>query len=96
MLWGVVSHFAGIDLSDEALTSGAEDSAENAMGNLFEDLMHRSFSENGQVAGEYYTPREVIRLMVDILLILTTTAFRALHQRVLSMTQQQAPAGCCW
>ncbi len=68
VLWGMVSHFAGIDLSDEALTSGAEDSAQTAMGNLFEDLMHRSFSENGQVAGEYYTPREVIRLMVDILL----------------------------
>ncbi len=68
VLWGLVSHFAGIDLSDEALSSGSEKSAENAMGNLFEDLMYRSFSENGQVAGEYYTSREIIRLMVDVLL----------------------------
>lgn len=68
ILWGVVKHFAGIDLSDEALASESNKSAENVMGDLFEDLMFRSFSENGQVAGEYYTPREVIRLMVDVLL----------------------------
>ncbi|WP_136141541.1 type I restriction-modification system subunit M [Corynebacterium endometrii] len=68
ILWGVVSHFAGIDLSDEALGGQSNKSAENVMGDLFEDLMFRSFSENGQVAGEYYTPREVIRLMVDVLL----------------------------
>lgn len=61
VLWGVVKHFAGIDLSDEAL-------GENAMGNLFENLMYRSFSENGQVAGEFYTPRDTIRMMVDVLL----------------------------
>lgn len=68
ILWGVVKHFAGIDLSDEALASESNKSAENVMGDLFEDLMFRSFSENGQVAGEYYTPREVIRLMLDVLL----------------------------
>lgn len=69
ILWGVVKHFSEIDLSNAALAGGAEnEKAENVMGDLFEDLMHRSFSENGQVAGEYYTPREVIRLMVDILL----------------------------
>nr|WP_306429011.1 class I SAM-dependent DNA methyltransferase [Corynebacterium sp. 76QC2CO] len=68
VLWGVVAHFAGIDLSNEALAKGNEQSAENAMGDLFEELMYRSFSENGQVAGEYYTSREIIRLMVDVLL----------------------------
>lgn len=61
VLWGVVKHFAGIDLSDKAL-------GENAMADLFENLMYRSFSENGQVAGEFYTPRDAIRLMVDVLL----------------------------
>lgn len=68
VLWGMVNHFAGIDLSDSVLKVEGNGSAENVMGDLFEDLMFRSFSENGQVAGEYYTPREVIRLMVDILL----------------------------
>jgi type I restriction enzyme M protein len=57
----VVKHFSQIDLSDETL-------GENAMGNLFEHLMYRSFSENGQVAGEFYTPRDAIRMMVDVLL----------------------------
>ena len=61
VLWGVVKHFSEIDLSDEAL-------GENAMADLFENLMYRSFSENGQVAGEFYTPRDAIRLMVDVLL----------------------------
>lgn len=61
VLWGVIKHFSTIDLSDEAL-------GENAMGNLFENLMYRSFSENGQVAGEFYTPRDAIRMMVDVLL----------------------------
>jgi len=61
VLWGVVKHFSQIDLTDDAL-------GENAMGNLFEHLMYRSFSENGQEAGEFYTPRDAIRLMVDILL----------------------------
>lgn len=61
VLWGVVKHFSNIDLSDDAL-------GENSMGELFEHLMYRSFSENGQVAGEFYTPRDAIRLMVDVLL----------------------------
>ncbi|WKD58396.1 Type I restriction enzyme EcoKI M protein [Corynebacterium capitovis DSM 44611] len=61
VLWGVVKHFSEIDLSDAAL-------GENAMADLFENLMYRSFSENGQVAGEFYTPRDAIRLMVDVLL----------------------------
>lgn len=61
VLWGVTKHFSTIDLSDDAL-------GENAMADLFENLMYRSFSENGQVAGEFYTPRDAIRLMVDVLL----------------------------
>lgn len=38
------------------------------MGYLFENLMYRSFSKNGQVAGEFYTPRDAIRMMIDVLL----------------------------
>ncbi|WP_304348465.1 class I SAM-dependent DNA methyltransferase [Corynebacterium frankenforstense] len=68
VLWGVVKHFSEINLSDEALARGDERSAENAMGDIFEELMYRSFSENGQVAGEYYTSRDIIRVMVDVLL----------------------------
>lgn len=67
ILFGVVKHFSQIDLSNESLGSEGNENAENVMGDLFENLMYRSFSENGQTAGEYYTPREVIRLMVDVL-----------------------------
>ena len=36
------------------------------MGYIFEDIIRR-FSENAE-AGDHFTPREVIKLMVDILL----------------------------
>ena len=37
------------------------------MGYIFEELL-RKFSEmSNETAGEHYTPREVIRLMVDLL-----------------------------
>lgn len=36
------------------------------MGYIFEDIIRR-FSENAE-AGDHYTPREVIRLMVNVLL----------------------------
>jgi len=39
-----------------------------AMGYIFEELL-RKFSEmSNETAGEHYTPREVIQLMVDLLL----------------------------
>ncbi|WP_281247306.1 type I restriction-modification system subunit M [Corynebacterium phocae] len=61
VLWGMIKHYSTLDLSPGNI-------GEHGMGDLFENLMYRSFSENGQVAGEFYTPRDAIRLMVDILL----------------------------
>ncbi|MEV0572778.1 class I SAM-dependent DNA methyltransferase [Micrococcus luteus] len=59
-LFQMVQHFASIDLSDEAVP-------DMMMGDLFEDLMYRAFSRKGSGAGEFYTPRDAIRLMVDVL-----------------------------
>ena len=59
-LWNVVNHFASIDMSDEAL-------GHQSMGDIFENLMYRSFSRKGKDAGEFYTPRDAIRLMTSIL-----------------------------
>ena len=59
LLYMIVARFAEIDLHP-SVVSNLE------MGYIFEELI-RIFSEHGE-AGDHYTPREVIRLMVNILL----------------------------
>jgi type I restriction enzyme M protein len=62
ILWQVFERFAQIDLHPERVSN-------IEMGYLFEDLI-RKFSEvSNETAGEHFTPREVIRLIVDLLLI---------------------------
>ncbi|MDK2801096.1 MAG: type restriction enzyme protein [Clostridiales bacterium] len=59
LLYLVVSEFNKIDLHPDVVSN-------TEMGYIFEELIRR-FSEHGE-AGDHYTPREVIRLMVNILL----------------------------
>jgi len=60
LLYGVLSRFAEIDLHPTAVPN-------EAMGYIFEELL-RKFSEmSNETAGEHFTPREVIQLMVNIL-----------------------------
>ncbi|WP_349826757.1 type I restriction-modification system subunit M [Brevibacterium litoralis] len=59
-LHAVIRHFAGLDLSPAAMPN-------TAMGDLFENVMYRAFDKKGKAAGGFYTPRDAIRLMVDIL-----------------------------
>ncbi|AUG57263.1 type I restriction-modification system subunit M [Acetivibrio saccincola] len=59
LLYLVVSEFNKIDLHPDKVSN-------TEMGYIFEELIRR-FSEHAE-AGDHYTPREVIRLMVNILL----------------------------
>ena len=62
ILWQVFEKFSQIDLHPDKVSN-------IEMGYLFEDLI-RKFSEiSNETAGEHFTPREVIRLIVDLLLI---------------------------
>lgn len=62
LLFLIVKRFAAIDLHPNAV-SNVE------MGYVFEELI-RKFSElSNETAGEHFTPREVIRLMVNLLFI---------------------------
>ncbi|MGH3005676.1 MAG: type I restriction-modification system subunit M [Gaiellaceae bacterium] len=62
LLYLVVSQFAEIDLHPNAVSN-------LEMGYLYEELV-RKFSElSNETAGEHFTPREVIRLMVDLLFV---------------------------
>lgn len=59
LLYSVIQQFAGIDLGIERVSN-------MQMGYIFEELIRR-FSENAE-AGDHYTPREVIQLMVNLIL----------------------------
>ena len=60
ILFRVVKAFQEINLKDM-------DSME--MGYVFEDLIRRFAEQSNETAGEHFTPREVIRLMVNVLFI---------------------------
>jgi type I restriction enzyme M protein len=62
LLYQVIGKFAEIDLHPEAVSN-------IEMGYLYEELI-RKFSElSNETAGEHFTPREVIRLIVNLLFI---------------------------
>jgi type I restriction enzyme M protein len=60
ILFQVIKEFKGIDLSNMAPLE---------MGYVFEDLIRRFAEQSNETAGEHFTPREVIRLMVNVLFI---------------------------
>ncbi|HEV2070648.1 MAG TPA: class I SAM-dependent DNA methyltransferase [Acidimicrobiales bacterium] len=62
LLYLVVSKFAEIDLHPDAVSN-------LEMGYLYEELIRRFSELSNETAGEHFTPREVIRLMVDLLFI---------------------------
>jgi type I restriction enzyme M protein len=62
LLYRVVARFAEIDLHPEAVSN-------IEMGYLYEELIRRFSELSNETAGEHFTPREVIRLMVNLLFI---------------------------
>ncbi|HDV6632449.1 TPA: SAM-dependent DNA methyltransferase [Legionella pneumophila] len=62
ILWQVFDLFCQIDLHPDNVSN-------MEMGYLFEDLIRRFSEISNETAGEHFTPREVIRLIVDLLLI---------------------------
>ncbi len=62
LLYMIVQKFATVDLHPDAVSN-------SEMGSAFEDLIRKFAELSNETAGEHYTPREVIRLMVDLLFI---------------------------
>lgn len=60
VLYLIVSKFCDVDLHPNEVPS-------HQMGLLFEDLIRRFNEQANETAGDHFTPREVIQLMVDIL-----------------------------
>ncbi len=59
-LYLVVSKFCDIDLHPDVVSN-------NEMGYIFEELIRRFNEAAKETAGDHFTPREVIRLMVNLL-----------------------------
>lgn len=69
LLYLVLGKFADIDLHPEVVSN-------LQMGYIFEELIRRFSEQSNETAGEHFTPREVIRLMVDLLFAGESTELR--------------------
>jgi type I restriction enzyme M protein len=61
ILWQVFDRFCQVDLHPDRVSN-------IEMGYLFEELIRRFSEISNETAGEHFTPREVIRLIVELLL----------------------------
>lgn len=61
ILWNVFERFVQVDLHPDRLSN-------LEMGHLFEEMIRRFSEISNETAGEHFTPREVIRLIVDLLI----------------------------
>ncbi len=60
LLVNLVDHFSGMDLSNESVPS-------DVLGDAYEYLVKKFADLTNKKAGEFYTPRSVVRLMVEML-----------------------------
>ncbi|TLF93660.1 SAM-dependent DNA methyltransferase [Nocardia cyriacigeorgica] len=61
LLYQVIGKFADLDLHPERVSN-------HNMGYVFEELIRRFAEQSNETAGEHFTPREVIELMVNLLI----------------------------
>src|SRR5204863_4130029 len=62
LLYLVAEKFAHIDLHPDAVSNAQ-------MGSVFEELIRKFAELSNETAGEHFTPRDVIRLMVDLIFV---------------------------
>jgi len=62
ILFLIIKRFENVDLHPNTVDN-------IRMGQLFEELIRRFNEQANETAGDYFTPREVIRLMVDLLFL---------------------------
>lgn len=62
LLYQVTEKFVNIDMHPKVVSNGQ-------MGTMFEELIRKFAEMSNETAGEHFTPREVIKLMVNLLFI---------------------------
>ncbi len=60
LIYQVIGRFTDLDLRPEVVSN-------HNMGYIFEELIRRFAEQSNETAGEHFTPREVIKLMVNLL-----------------------------
>ncbi len=61
----LINHFSDLDLRDANLRD--EGGTGNVLGDAYEYLIYQFADDAGKKGGEFYTPREVVRLIVELL-----------------------------
>ena len=62
----LLNHFGSLDLRDENLMANGE-GPRNVLGDAYEYLIYQFADDAGKKGGEFYTPRSVVRLIVELL-----------------------------
>ena len=62
----LLNHFGSLDLRDENLREDAAGGG-NVLGDAYEYLINQFADDAGKKGGEFYTPRSVVRLIVELL-----------------------------
>ena len=62
----LLNHFGGLDLRDENLREDAAGGG-NVLGDAYEYLINQFADDAGKKGGEFYTPRPVVRLIIELL-----------------------------
>ena len=64
----LLNHFSDLDLRDRNLDNGARGTGTgNVLGDAYEYLINQFADDAGKKGGEFYTPRSVVRLLVELL-----------------------------
>ena len=62
----LLDHFSALDLRDDNLRD-PDGGTDNVLGDAYEYLINRFADDAGKKGGEFYTPRPVVRLIVELL-----------------------------
>ena len=62
----LIDHFGALNLRDDNLRD-PEGGSDNVLGDAYEYLINRFADDAGKKGGEFYTPRPVVRLIVELL-----------------------------
>lgn len=66
IIWSLINHFSALDLRDDNLKDG-DRGGSDILGDAYEYLINRFADDAGKKGGEFYTPRPVVRLIVELL-----------------------------
>ena len=67
IIGNLLRHFDALALSDANLTGVGEPGATNVLGDAYEYLIRQFADDAGKKGGEFYTPRSVVRMIVELL-----------------------------